>query len=135
MISLRALGKNSTTFDGLDTISLVGNVDTIQFVSDELTAVCPVTGQPDFYTVSITLTLTSVTIETKTLKLFLRSFDGVGIFAEHLAMKIRDQIWTTVNPPDDLDLPCYRVDVELKQKSRGGIETTICSSMSAESIL
>ena len=80
------LGKpDSEPSTQIDTFPADGSVELINFRSSELTAVCPVTNQPDFYTINISYSPKAKCIETKSLKLFLRTFEGTGIFAEHLA--------------------------------------------------
>ena len=55
-----------------------------------MTASCPVTDQPDFYSIEIEYVPVIMCIETRSLKLYLRTFDGRGIFAEHLAPRLLD---------------------------------------------
>ncbi|MEO2085995.1 MAG: 7-cyano-7-deazaguanine reductase, partial [Acidimicrobiales bacterium] len=49
-----------------------GHVDLVHFHSSELTAVCPVTSQPDFYSIDIEYVPATSCIETRSLKLYLR---------------------------------------------------------------
>ena len=115
----RYLGRESPrSADDLDVLSLQGTVD-VTFRSSELTAVCPVTDQPDFYDVTLTLTGTTATIETKSLKLYLRTWDGVGVLAEDLAVAVADRVWGA------LDGAAAEVRVELVEARRGGIDTTV----------
>jgi 7-cyano-7-deazaguanine reductase len=80
------LGRpGATPSDQIDTFEVDGHVDLVHFHSSELTAVCPVTSQPDFYSIDIEYVPATSCIETRSLKLYLRTFDGRGIFAEHLA--------------------------------------------------
>lgn len=113
------LGRpDSTPTTQIDTFSTEGPVELVHFRSSELTAVCPVTNQPDFYTIDISYSPESICIETKSLKLFLRTFEGVGIFAEHLAPRIANHLGEAVQVP---------VKVILEQQIRGGIITTVTS--------
>jgi len=86
--------------------------------SDELTAICPVTGQPDLYQATIEYRPGELCIESKSLKLYLSRFRNEGHFCEALAVKIRDDI------ADAVRLPHERVRVTLVQKARGGITIT-----------
>lgn len=114
----RYLGREAPlAVDDLDVLPLRGPVD-VTFRSSELTAVCPVTDQPDFYDVTISLTGTRSTIETKSLKLYLRTWDGVGILAEDLATAIADRVWHA------LDGAATSAEVSLVQARRGGIDTS-----------
>ena len=108
----KALGQKVTQQIELEPIPLPEAID-VQFVSDEVTAVCPVTGQPDWYKVTINLGETATSIESKSLKLFLQSFRETGIFAEILAVYIRHAVLETVGN--------VAMSVIVEQKSRGGI--------------
>lgn len=115
----RYLGKESPVqVDDLDVLELSGSVD-VNFHSDELTSVCPVTDQPDFYSIDIALADATVTIESKSLKLYLRTWDGVGILAEELATSIADRVWSAVDGRAD------GLSITLVQGRRGGIDTTV----------
>ncbi|MEO2156861.1 MAG: 7-cyano-7-deazaguanine reductase [Acidimicrobiales bacterium] len=97
-----------------------GHVDLVHFHSSELTAVCPVTSQPDFYSIDIEYVPATSCIETRSLKLYLRTFDGRGIFAEHLAPLIAGHLADAVEVP---------VTVRLTQQVRGGgITTTVTAT-------
>jgi 7-cyano-7-deazaguanine reductase len=89
--------------------------------SDELTAVCPVTGQPDLYLMVIEYWPRALCIESKSLKLYLNGYRNEGHFCEALAVKIRDDV------PEVLELPPDKVRVTLEQKARGGITITATS--------
>ena len=93
----------------------------VALTSDELTAVCPVTGQPDLYLVTIEYWPESHCIESKSLKLYLAGYRNEGHFCEALAVKIRDDV------ADALELPSDKVRVMLEQKARGGITITATS--------
>ena len=113
-----ALGKSgSEAFAGLETFPNPG-VSRVEMTSDELTAVCPVTGQPDMYVATLEYWPGPLCIESKSLKLYLNSFRDEGHFAEALAVKIRDDAVKA------LRLPADKVRVTLRQKSRGGITIT-----------
>ncbi len=81
--------------------------------SDEVTSSCPVTGQPDFYTVKIEYVPHKRCIESKSLKLYLWSFSQRAVFAEKIAAEIRDRVVQ--------DLAPKRCSVTTIQKARGGI--------------
>jgi len=117
-----ALGQpGSSAFVGLETFPNPGCVS-VAYDSDEVTAVCPITGQPDFYGVSINLFRTDLLVESKSLKLWLRNLGGQGIFCEGLAVHIRNSIGQAVGLDED---ECFeRIQVTLVQKSRGGISIT-----------
>jgi len=113
-----ALGHaGSEHYAGLETFENPG-VAHVEMTSDELTAVCPITGQPDFYTATIDYEPAGLCLESKSLKLYLGRFRNEGAFAEALAVQIRDDVAAA------LELPREKVRVTLKQKARGGITIT-----------
>lgn len=110
----------SELYAGLETFANPG-VSHVELRSDELTAMCPVTGQPDLYVARIEYWPDALCIESKSLKLYLMSFRNEGVFCEALAVKIRDDVALAVG------LPGEKVRVTLEQKSRGGITITATS--------
>jgi len=113
-----ALGHaGSEHYAGLETFPNPG-VSQVEMTSDELTAVCPVTGQPDLYTATIEYRPGPLCIESKSLKLYLSGYRNEGHFCEALAVKIRDDCAAA------LQLPADKVRVTLEQKARGGITIT-----------
>lgn len=113
-----ALGHaGSEHYAGLETFPNPG-VELVEMTSDELTAMCPVTGQPDLYVASIEYAPDELCLESKSLKLYLARFRNEGAFCEALAVKIRDDV------AEALGLDQSRVTVTLEQKARGGITIT-----------
>jgi 7-cyano-7-deazaguanine reductase len=113
-----ALGHaGSEHFAGLETFENPG-VSEVEMQSDELTAVCPITSQPDLYLATITYRPERLCLESKSLKLYLAGFRNEGAFCEALAVQIRDDV------AGALELSAERVQVTLEQKARGGITIT-----------
>lgn len=113
-----ALGHaGSDAYAGLETFPNPG-VDRVELVSDELTAMCPVTHQPDFYTATIEYKPGSLCLESKSLKIYLSRFRDQGAFCEALAVQIRGEVAAA------LELGKDDVHVSLRQKARGGITIT-----------
>jgi len=113
-----ALGHaGSDAYAGLETFANPG-VEVVSMTSDELTAVCPITGQPDFYTATIEYRPRERCLESKSLKLYLGRFREQGAFCEALAVQIRDEVAHVLG----LEQP--DVHVTLVQKPRGGISIT-----------
>ena len=113
-----ALGKpGSEAFAGIETFPNPG-VSHVELTSDELTAVCPITGQPDMYVATIEFWPGPLCIESKSLKLYLSSFRNEGAFCEALAVRIRD------DAAEALQLAADKVRVTLRQKARGWITIT-----------
>jgi 7-cyano-7-deazaguanine reductase len=116
-----ALGHpGSEHYAGLETFGNPG-VSHVEMKSDELTAVCPVTGQPDLYVATIEYRPGPLCIESKSLKLYLSGFRNEGHFCEALAVRIRNDL------AQALELPSDKVRVTLEQKARGGITITATS--------
>src|SRR3954469_19695127 len=113
-----ALGRpGSEHYAGLETFPNPG-VSSVSMVSDELSAICPVTAQPDLYTAAIEYEPLALCVESKSLKLYLARFRNEGHFAEALAVRIREDVAAAI------DAPVERVRVRLVQKARGGITIT-----------
>jgi 7-cyano-7-deazaguanine reductase len=130
MIEMIALGRTVTEYEGLQIILVSDQLDEIVFVCDEVQALCPVTGQPDLYHVKIVLHQTNITIETKTLKLYIQSLRDRGIFAEDLAVLIREEILEALQllPAWSQTVRITGLSVTTSQKSRGGIQITSTAS-------
>jgi 7-cyano-7-deazaguanine reductase len=110
-----ALGHaGSDAYAGLETFENPG-VSHVEMTSDELTAVCPITGQPDFYVATLEYWPDKLCLESKSLKLYLAGYRNEGAFCESLAVRIRDDAAAA------LELPADKVRVTLRQKARGGI--------------
>jgi 7-cyano-7-deazaguanine reductase len=97
-------------FEAPDTVTWV------TFASDEVTTMCPITGQPDFSRVEIGYRPAGRCLESKSLKLYLWSFRDEGIFCEGLAARIAEDVAAATGSPE--------VDVVVRQGVRGGIVTT-----------
>jgi 7-cyano-7-deazaguanine reductase len=115
---LVALGHpGSTHYAGLETFENPG-VERVEMTSDELVAVCPITGQPDMYVATIDYKPGSRCLESKSLKLYLMQFRDEGHFCEALAVKMRDDV------AEALEVEPNAVQIRLTQKARGGITIT-----------
>jgi 7-cyano-7-deazaguanine reductase len=113
-----ALGHaGSEAYVGLETFPNPG-VERVELVSDELSAMCPITAQPDFYTATIEYRPRGLCLESKSLKIYLSRFRDQGAFCEALAVQIRDDVAAA------LELESQDVHVSLRQKARGGITIT-----------
>lgn len=118
------LGKRADFTGDLDTIQAPLEVALVEFTSEELTAFCPETKQPDFYKVSIRYSPGELLVESKSLKLYLATFRDRGIFAEALAAEIAKKI-------NDALSPSY-VIVELTQQVRGGLQLRTKAALGSE---
>jgi 7-cyano-7-deazaguanine reductase len=101
--------------DRLETFPAPATCSRVRFTTDEVTSMCPVTGQPDFSSVEIDYEPGARCIESKSLKLYLWSFRDRPIFAEGLAATIAAEVERAAAP--------RRVKVVVTQHVRGGIVT------------
>ena len=70
----------------------------IEFVFPEFTSVCPVTGQPDFATITIQYIPDKLCVEMKSLKLYFFSYRNKGIFYEAVTNTILDDLVAVLKP-------------------------------------
>jgi 7-cyano-7-deazaguanine reductase len=113
-MELKYLGKAADQpIDELDAIPARDGLTMVTMSSDELTAICPLVEQPDYYKVSIEYAPDGLCIESKSLKLYLQHFRNLEVFCEDLVVTIRDKVVQTVHPK--------YCKVTLTQKARGGI--------------
>ncbi len=113
-MEFQALGKHVTApSKTLETFPKPEYVTHLTMSSDEVTSLCPVTGQPDYETVIIDYEPDALCIESKSLKLYLWSFREEGAFCEALAARIASDVFATVQP--------FRCTVTVEQRPRGGI--------------
>ena len=115
----RALGRDvrgPIGAEGLDTAPWShGETDaTVEFTTNELTAVCPITGQPDFYELKLGYRPRETLIESKSMKLYLWGFRDRGIFAEDLAATLLKDLVAACDPAE--------MTVDLTQQVRGGLQ-------------
>ena len=70
----------------------------IKFIFPEFTSVCPVTGQPDFATITVDYIPDLRCVEMKSLKLYFLAYRNKGIFYEAVVNTILDDLVAVVNP-------------------------------------
>jgi 7-cyano-7-deazaguanine reductase len=70
----------------------------IEFVFPEFTSVCPVTGQPDFATITVRYVPDRHCVEMKSLKLYFFAYRNKGIFYEAVVNTILDDLVATLGP-------------------------------------
>ncbi len=90
----------------------------------EYTAVCPVTGQPDFGTIVIAYVPDRLCVELKSLKLYLWSFRDEGHYFEQVTNQIRDDLVRALHP--------RRLSVIGRFNVRGGITSTVVARYEAK---
>jgi 7-cyano-7-deazaguanine reductase len=115
----RVLGREGRGPIGAEQLDLVAwshaDADaTVEFTTNELTATCPITGQPDFYELKLSYRPKESLIESKSLKLYLWGFRDKGIFAEDLAATLLKDLVAACDP--------VQITVDLTQQVRGGLQ-------------
>jgi 7-cyano-7-deazaguanine reductase len=90
---------------------------TVTLSCPEFTCVCPLTGQPDFGTITIHYIPDRKILESKALKLYLWSYRQEGVFQEHLTNRILDDVVKVLDP--------WYCKVTGAFASRGGISITV----------
>jgi 7-cyano-7-deazaguanine reductase len=108
--------KKLETFPNLH----VGRRYWVNLVCPEFTAVCPMTGQPDFATITIRYIPNERVVESKSLKLYLWSYRNEGIFHEHVTNQIMDDLIAVLDP--------LEIHVTGDFSVRGGISITVETS-------
>ena len=111
---LTALGHDVADVDDLDTFTKPAHCTFVTLEVLEGTSLCPVTGQPDFWTVTIKYAPRDLCVETKSLKLWLRQFREEGHFAEELAGIIAEEVMKATN--------ATTIETILRFTTRGGMD-------------
>jgi 7-cyano-7-deazaguanine reductase len=123
-LELTKLGDPTAAADRrLEAFEVTDATQEITLRCTEFTCRCPITGQPDWARIVIWYRPKDRALETKSLKLYLETFREEGIFHEHLATRVRDDLVEALQP---LSL---RVTVDFNQ--RGGIALEATSSYDA----
>lgn len=108
----------------LERIPVAPGVTTVTFSSEEGTSLCPITQQPDHWTVDLTITPGGWSLESKSLKLYLWSFRQLGIFAEEIADTIAEAVYRCVE--------AHHVSATIYHRPRGGIAITVTAERGVE---
>ena len=94
----------------------------IEHIADEFTSQCPITGHPDFGTITVRFQPRppgdgGVCVELKSLKVYLQSFRNEGIFYEAVTDRIKADLAAAMKP--------VWLQVHSSWKGRGGIRSLI----------
>jgi 7-cyano-7-deazaguanine reductase len=95
----------------------LGRDYTIEIVCPEFTSLCPLTGQPDFGTITFRYTPADRCVELKALKLYLQRYRNEGAFYESVVNRLLDDFVAACQP--------RRCQVVGAFTPRGGITTTV----------
>ncbi len=90
---------------------------TIRIDIPEFTCLCPMTGQPDFATITIEYVPNKLCVELKALKLYMWSFREQGAFHEAVTNEILDDIVNVISP--------NFIRIRAEFNVRGGIYTSV----------
>lgn len=100
----------------IDCIPWHGGEVVVTLHCEEFTALCPVTGQPDYGTLTISYAPREHLVESKSLKLYLWRYRERGIFNEALVAELADDLLARLKP--------QWIEVSGHFRSRGGIAIT-----------
>lgn len=85
--------------------------------TDEFTAVCPWSGLPDYGRVTVEYIPRTSVLELRSFKYYLLSYRAVGIYQEHVANRILEDLIRVTSP--------LWMKVTVEYRVRGGIHTTV----------
>lgn len=125
MSNLTVLGNKvdgTLTKEQLEFFPAPPHVDHVKFETHEFTSLCPVTNQPDLYTVIIEYSPNGRCVESKSLKLYLGQWRNKGIFGEAITAQIASDLFEV--------LDAGWVEVKTIQQARGGLVMTAVASRS-----
>lgn len=117
--ALEIQGTEAVRPDVLETFryEYAGSPAIVEIDTDEFTAVCPWSGLPDFGRLAIRYVPKARVLELRSLKYYLLSYRQVGIFQEHAANRILDDLVRVTAPA--------WIELELDYRVRGGIHTVV----------
>jgi 7-cyano-7-deazaguanine reductase len=97
---------------------------TIEIICPEFTSLCPLTGQPDFGTITFSYTPAATCVELKSLKLYLQRYRNQGTFYETVVNRLLDDFVAVCQP--------RRCKIVGAFTPRGGISTTVTCTHEAK---
>jgi 7-cyano-7-deazaguanine reductase len=125
-VMVEAEGR-SFPFEGVEAITpgvletfpyeYAGRAAEVTVSTDEWSCVCPFSGLPDFGTLTVRYLPGESCIELKSFKYYLTSYRNVGIYQEHAANRVLDDLVRCCAPK--------WMEVVLDYRLRGGIHTVV----------
>ena len=115
--------KTDGTIDSFEN-AFPGRDYEIEFIAEEFTSVCPMTGQPDFGSLTITYIPAERCIELRSFKFYLQTYRNRGIFYENVVNEILDDIVAAIAPQSAI--------VTGEFNTRGGISARITAAYESE---
>lgn len=95
----------------------------IEHTHHEFTSMCPITGHPDFASITVRYIADKTCVELKSLKLYFHAYRNEGIFFEAVTNKICDDLGAALKP--------RALTIIADWKGRGGITSRITAEWSA----
>lgn len=123
-MEFQSLGSKSNEYKGLETFPKPKLCTSITLSTDEVTALCPITNQPDWYKVDVLYYPSNKCIESKSFKLFMHSLRDKGIFCEALSEYILLEIKKATS--------AKYIEVTITQRPRGGVSIIARSECNQE---
>lgn len=96
--------------EGFDTPK---DVEHVTMTADEGTSLCPITGQPDMWSIEITYSPNALCLESKSLKLYIQAMRNEGAFIEDISSEFAHAVFDVLQPK--------WVSVKATQRPRGGV--------------
>jgi len=96
----------------------------IEHMHHEFTSLCPITGHPDFATITVRYVADKRCVELKSLKLYFHAYRNEGIFFEAVTNRICDDLGAALRP--------RRLTVISDWKARGGFTSVITADWRAK---
>ena len=93
---------------------------TIEIRCPEFTSMCPITGHPDFATITVRYVADQRCVELKSLKLYFHAYRNEGIFFEAATNKICDDLGQLLRPRS--------LTIIANWKARGGFTSRVTAS-------
>jgi 7-cyano-7-deazaguanine reductase len=97
----------------------------IEHTHHEFTSLCPITGHPDFATITVRYVAARLCVELKSLKLYFHAYRNEGIFFEAVTNKICDDLGALLQPRS--------LTVISDWKARGGFTSVITAEWQPKS--
>lgn len=89
----------------------------------EFTSICPMTGHPDFATITVRYVADKTCVELKSLKLYFHAYRNEGIFFEAVTNKICDDLGKVLGP--------RALTIVADFKARGGFSSVVTAEYKA----
>jgi 7-cyano-7-deazaguanine reductase len=89
----------------------------IEHTHHEFTSICPITGHPDFGSMTVRYVADRKCVELKSLKLYFHAFRNEGIFFESVTNKVCDDLGALLRPRS--------LTIVSNWKGRGGVTSVI----------